>query len=75
MHFSKVSKLRPKSGVDYHLNHRNIDNIMSTSGVAFEQELCSLSIKAIQQNPHLLPLHKALRIESFNGKYHAFLPF
>jgi len=38
------------------------------SGISFEQELCSLAIKTIQLNPHLLPLHKALRIESFNGQ-------
>ena len=37
--------------------------------ITFEQGLCSLAVKSIQMNPHLNPLHKALKIESFNGMY------
>ena len=35
--------------------------------MSFEQGLCSFAIKAIQMNPGLIPLQKALKIESFNG--------
>eukprot|EP00112_Aurelia_sp_Birch-Aquarium-sp1_P012141 Seg2551.4 transcript_id=Seg2551.4/GoldUCD/mRNA.D3Y31 product="MAP kinase-activated protein kinase 5" protein_id=Seg2551.4/GoldUCD/D3Y31 len=58
---AKIESIRDIIGYCYLPPH-------NTSAITFEQGLCSLAVKSIQMNPHLNPLHKALKIESFNGR-------